>query len=107
MSQLREIRSVTPTQDDCLEVIWTDGSRPSVDFILGVSGDGILAPLLDPTLFRAVRMGDRARTIEWHIPIEAADRALIDIDADALFKMSETKTSVAIAASTSQTARDL
>ena len=80
-------------QDYRLEVIWIDDTRSTVNFSIGVSGTGVLAPLLDPALFCAVRVGERARTIEWVMPAADTDHAIVDIDADALFEMSEAKTS--------------
>ena len=67
-----------------LDVTWTDGTHSLLDMSGElVAGGGVFTALIDAAAFQTVRVGERARTIEWRLaPVDDAAKTLIDIDAE-------------------------
>lgn len=80
MRVLTKARMSTPYR---VALEWADGMKGDVDFGPIIARGGVFASLGDPTLFAALAIGDRGRSLVW--VDDNGDQ--IDFCADALWQM--------------------
>jgi hypothetical protein len=66
MGVIPKIVSATPTAPTTIDVTWRHGGSDEIDLAGWIATGGeLLAPLKDPALFRASRVGQYGEAVEW------------------------------------------
>jgi hypothetical protein len=91
-ADLAKIRGVEPRPNHHVVVYWAMGGQSTIDLSDKIRLGGIYAAISDAAKFRAVRVGERKRTIEWPEPSDEDGHPIIEIDAEALRFMEQHQT---------------
>ncbi len=72
-----------------LAVTWEDHGQQVISFVDDIRKGGVWEALRDETKFAMAHIASRRRSVEWPEPKDADGDPIIEIDADALFRMAE------------------